>query len=136
MPNSKTILKFFFALGVWSFLVIGLFRIHGQNVLLSQEHPSAPLSGRLLLQKENRYFEATSTTTDRIDDVLIDNRQGKLLVNLLITLSTRKSFKIRTYQNSSMSIVSFLSSPVVDYIPFEKKTIAGETNDSVLIAKT
>lgn len=77
MPNSKTILKFFFALGVWSFLVIGLFRIHGQNVLM-HEHQQAPLNGRLLLQKENRYYEATSTTTDRIDDVLIDNRQGKV----------------------------------------------------------
>lgn len=83
MPNSKTILKFFFALGVWSFLVIGLFRIHGQNVLL-QEHPPAPLSGRLLLQKENRYFEATSTTTDRIDDVLIDNRQGKIRLGFYV----------------------------------------------------
>lgn len=85
MPNSKTILKFFFALGVWSFVVIGLFKIHGQNVLL-KEHPPAPLSGRLLLQKENRYFEATSTTTDRIDDVLIDNRQGNNHACILVFL--------------------------------------------------
>lgn len=75
--SSKTILKFFFGLGVWSFVVIGLFKLHGQNVIL-QDHPQVPVSGRLLLQKENRYFEGTSTTTDRIlpHDVLIDNRQG------------------------------------------------------------
>lgn len=85
MPNSKTILKFFFALGVWSFVVIGLFKLHGQHVIL-QEHPQAPMNGRLLLQKEIRYFEATSTTTDRIlpHDVLIDNRQGKRSHNIIV----------------------------------------------------
>ncbi|KAG4078302.1 hypothetical protein HA402_013012 [Bradysia odoriphaga] len=74
MPNSKKILKLFFALGVWSFLVIGLFRIYEQNVWL-QEHSPAPLSGWLLLQNEDLYFEATPKTTNRIDDVLIDNRE-------------------------------------------------------------
>lgn len=78
MPNSKTILKFIFGLGVWSFVVLGLFKLHGQHIILTN-HPQAPLSGRLLLQKDSRYFEATSTTTDRIPplDVLIDSRQGK-----------------------------------------------------------
>lgn len=79
MPNSKSILKVLFALGVWSFLVIGLVKLHGNNVML-EEYPQAPLSGRLLLQKDNRFnFEATSTTTDRIlpHDVLVDSRQGK-----------------------------------------------------------
>lgn len=77
MPNSKTILKFFFALGVWSFLVIGLIKLHGTHVDY-ENHPPLAMSGRLLLQKENRYFEATSTTTDRLlpFDVLTDNRQG------------------------------------------------------------
>lgn len=79
MPNSKSILKVIFALGVWSFLVIGLVKLHGNNVML-EEYPQAPLSGRLLLQKDNRFnFEATSTTTDRIlpHDVLVDSRQGE-----------------------------------------------------------
>lgn len=79
MPNSKSILKLIFALGVWSFVVIGLFKLHGNNVIL-EESPQVPLSGRLLLQKDMRFnFEATSTTTDRIlpHDVLVDSRQGK-----------------------------------------------------------
>lgn len=79
MPNSKSILKLIFALGVWSFVVIGLFKLHGNNVILEESH-QVPLSGRLLLQKDMRFnFEATSTTTDRIlpHDVLVDSRQGK-----------------------------------------------------------
>lgn len=78
MPNSKTILKFMCALGVWSFILIGLFKLQGHHVVL-QDHELISLSGRLLLQKENRYVEATSTTTDHIPqaDVLIDNRQGE-----------------------------------------------------------
>lgn len=79
MPNSKSILKILFALGVWSFVVIGLFKIHSNNIVL-EDYPQAPMSGRLLLQKDSKFnFEATSTTTDRVLplDVLIDSRQGK-----------------------------------------------------------
>lgn len=78
MPNSKSILKILFALGVWSFVVIGLFKMHSNNIVL-EDYPQAPMSGRLLLQKESKFnFEATSTTTDRVLplDVLIDSRQG------------------------------------------------------------
>lgn len=79
MPNSKSILKLMFALGVWSFVVIGLVKLHGHNVILD-EYPQAPLSGRLLLQKDSKtFFDATSTTTDKVlpYDVLIDSRQGE-----------------------------------------------------------
>lgn len=68
-----------FALGVWSLVVIGLVKLHGNNVML-EEYPQGAMSGRLLLQKDNRFnFEATSTTTDRVlpHDVLVDSRQGK-----------------------------------------------------------
>lgn len=78
MPNSKSILKILFALGVWSFVVIGLFKIHSNNIVL-EDYQQAPMSGRLLLQKESKFnLEATSTTTDRILplDVLVDSRQG------------------------------------------------------------
>lgn len=79
MPNSKSILKILFGLGVWSFVVIGLFKIRSSNIVLD-DYQQAPMSGRLLLQKESKFnFEATSTTTDRVLplDVLIDSRQGK-----------------------------------------------------------
>lgn len=88
MPNSKSILKILFALGVWSFVVIGLVKIHTNNIVL-EDYPPAPMSGRLLLQKESKFnLEATSTTTDRILplDVLVDSRQGKCIFNA--TLST------------------------------------------------
>lgn len=77
MINRKLILKFIFALGVWSFLLLGLFKLHETHVI-ELETPSGQFNGRLLLQKDNRYVEATSTTTDRFipADVLIDNRQG------------------------------------------------------------
>lgn len=79
MPNSKSILKILFALGVWSFVVIGLFKMHSNNIIL-EDYPQAPMNGRLLLQKDLKFnFEATSTTTDRIlpVDVLVDSRQGE-----------------------------------------------------------
>lgn len=77
MDNSKTILKFIFILGIWSFLVLGLLKLNDRNVAFS-EHFQNPMSRRFLLQRENRYFEATSTTPDGmvLDDVLVDNRQG------------------------------------------------------------
>lgn len=90
MPNSKSILKILFALGVWSFVVIGLVKIHTNNIVLD-DYPPAPMSGRLLLQKESRFnLEATSTTTDRILplDVLVDSRQGKFFPYIFSILSS------------------------------------------------
>lgn len=81
MPNSKSILKILFALGVWSFVVIGLVKIHSNNMILD-DYQQIPMSGRLLLQKDSKFnFEATSTTTDRIlpSDVLVDRRQGEVV---------------------------------------------------------
>lgn len=76
MRHSRIILRIIFALGVWSFVLIGLFKLHGNHVVL-QHHIDTPLSGRFLLQKDNKYIEATSTTTDHMPyDILIDNRQG------------------------------------------------------------
>lgn len=75
MPNTKTILKALIALSAWSFLILGLFKLHGQH---EQQHSftAGQLSGRFLLQKDARYnIEATSTTTDRIP--IVDNRAGK-----------------------------------------------------------
>lgn len=82
MPKSRVILKILFSLSVWSFVMIGLFKLHGNNVIL-QEHVPVPISGRLLLQKDNKYMDPTSTTTDRNvpADVLVDNRTGKLRVS-------------------------------------------------------
>lgn len=84
MPNSKSILKILFALGVWSFVVIGLVKIHSNNMVLDDYQSQMPMNGRLLLQKDMKFnFEATSTTTERILplDVLIDSRQGKIFVS-------------------------------------------------------
>lgn len=82
MDKSKTILKFIFVLGIWSFFVLGLLKLNDRNTKLS-EHFQTPMSRRFLLQRENRYFEATSTTPDGtlLDDVLVDNRQGNYIVN-------------------------------------------------------
>lgn len=83
MPNSKSILKVIFALSVWSFVVIGLVKLHNNNVII-EDYAQGQLNGRLLLQKESRFnFDGTSTTTDRIlpPEVLVDNRQGKNCVN-------------------------------------------------------
>lgn len=69
-------------MGVWSFVVIGLVKIHSNNMVLDDYQSQMPMNGRLLLQKDMKFnFEATSTTTDRILplDVLIDSRQGKIL---------------------------------------------------------
>lgn len=81
MTKSKSILKILFALGVWSFVVIGLVKIHTNNMVLDDYQSQMPMNGRLLLQKDMKFnFEATSTTTERIlpMDVLIDSRQGKI----------------------------------------------------------
>lgn len=53
--------------------------MHGTNIV-SQEYAAVQLSGRILLQKDMRYAEPTSTTTDRFDpsEILVDNRTGKI----------------------------------------------------------
>ncbi|KAH8289253.1 uncharacterized protein [Drosophila kikkawai] len=75
MAHSKVILKILFSLCVWSFVIIGLFKMHGTN-LVPQEYQQVPLNGRILLQKDMRYAETTSTTTDHFDpsEILVDNR--------------------------------------------------------------
>lgn len=96
MPNSKSILKILFALGVWSFVVIGLFKIHSNNIIL-EDYPQAPMNGRLLLQKDLKFnFEATSTTTDRIlpVDVLVDSRQGEQILLFIFSLYTLTVFGV------------------------------------------
>lgn len=72
------IIKFLFALGVWSFLLLGLLKLHSNRVIL-EENIQSGINGRLLLQKDGRYQEATSTTTEKFLplDVLIDNRTSK-----------------------------------------------------------
>lgn len=85
MLNPKSIIKVLCALSVWSFVVIGLVKLHSQHVIVDEYNPHAPLSGRLLLQKDNKMFlEATSTTTDKIlpHEVLIDSRQGEWTLSL------------------------------------------------------
>lgn len=79
MPNVKTTLKVMIALCAWSFLILGLFKLHGQNEQHHAYGGGQLSSGRFLLQKDSRYnIDATSTTTDRIPyDVLVDNRAGK-----------------------------------------------------------
>jgi len=78
MAHSKVILKILFSLCVWSFVIIGLFKMHGTN-LVPQEYQQVPLNGRILLQKDIRYAETTSTTTDHFDpsEILVDNRTGE-----------------------------------------------------------
>ncbi|XP_059607716.1 uncharacterized protein LOC132255627 [Phlebotomus argentipes] len=74
--SSRMIMKFLFALGVWSFLLLGLLKLHSNRVILEEDIQSGINNGRLLLQKDGRYQEATSTTTEKFLplDVLIDNR--------------------------------------------------------------
>lgn len=82
MLNQKFILKILFALGIWSFVLLGLYKIHDYQVVEFERLPNIAKNGRLLLQKDNKYGEATSTTTDQQilpADVLIDNRQGELV---------------------------------------------------------
>lgn len=97
MDKSKTILKFIFVLCIWSFLVLGILKLNYQNVILS-EHFQTPMSRRFLLQKENRYFDGTSTTPDGtvLDDVLVDNRQGNYsqLINKLLPNNIKSRDKI------------------------------------------
>lgn len=81
MLNRKFILKILFALGIWSFVLLGLYKIHDYQVVEFEHLPKIAKNGRLLLQKDNRYVEATSTTTDQQilpNDVLTDNRQSEL----------------------------------------------------------
>lgn len=76
MSSSKIILKILFTLCVWSFVVIGLFKIHDSHII-SQDYVNVPINGRILLQKQNQYnMDLTSTTTDRFDpfEILVDNR--------------------------------------------------------------
>ncbi|KFB34983.1 AGAP001806-PA-like protein [Anopheles sinensis] len=90
-PKTRVVFKFIFGLGIWSFLVLGFFKLNGDQVMQHQFHQT-PINGRLLLNKDNRWTgnEATSTTTDRylspaamagamagVDEVLVDNRAGK-----------------------------------------------------------
>ncbi|XP_050069299.1 uncharacterized protein LOC126557535 [Anopheles maculipalpis] len=86
--KTRVVFKFIFGLGIWSFLVLGFFKLNGDPVMQHQFQQS-PINGRLLLNKDNRWTgnEATSTTTDRylspaglagamagVDEVLVDNR--------------------------------------------------------------
>lgn len=78
--SPRLIWKFLLGLGVWSFVVIGLFKLHTNNVILNDEDAMSSVnSGRLLLQKDFRFAEATSTTTEKFMpvDVLIDNRTSE-----------------------------------------------------------
>ena len=79
MINTKSILKFLFGLCVWSFVVIGLIKLHSDQRVRHDEQPETLINnGRLLLQKENKYIEATSTTNDYlIADILVDRRTGE-----------------------------------------------------------
>lgn len=77
-------MKVLLSLCVWSFVIIGLFKMHGTNIV-SQEYSAVPLSGRILLQKDIlRYAETTSTTTDRFDpsEILVDNRTGESMFTI------------------------------------------------------
>uniref|UniRef100_A0A182MVU6 Uncharacterized protein n=1 Tax=Anopheles culicifacies TaxID=139723 RepID=A0A182MVU6_9DIPT len=98
-PKTRVVFKFIFGLGIWSFLVLGFFKLNGDTVLPHQIQQS-PINGRLLLNKDNRWTgnEATSTTTDRYlspagqagamagaDEVLVDNRAAR---NSIVTDAT------------------------------------------------
>lgn len=79
MARTNVILKILFTLCVWSFVIIGVFKMQGTNIV-PQEYASMPLSGRILLQKDMlRFAETTSTTTDKFDpsEILVDNRTGE-----------------------------------------------------------
>lgn len=90
-PKTKLVFKFIFALGVWSFLVLGLVKLNNDQFtpqmvqqMQQQQQLHQPINGRLLLQKENKWtMEGTPKTTERFmqmitaEDVLVDNRSGK-----------------------------------------------------------
>lgn len=81
--NAKVILKFLCLMGIWSTILICLMKMNTNHVILQDEDlQSGMKSGRLLLQKETRFQEATSTTTEKFMplDVLIDNRTRKSAV--------------------------------------------------------
>lgn len=92
-PKTKLVFKFIFGLGVWSFLMLGLVKLNSDQVSRQQQQviqEMQPISGRLLLQKENRWaFEGTPKTTERFmqlltaEDVLVDNRNGGLFFSLI-----------------------------------------------------
>lgn len=78
--NAKVILKFVCLMGVWSMVLLCLVKLHTNYSPGDEEGgPGGIKSGRLLLQKETRFQEATSTTTEKFMpvDVLIDNRTRK-----------------------------------------------------------
>lgn len=86
--NAKVILKFLCLMGVWSTVLIGLMKLHTNHVITQMDDGAAggvKSSGRLLLQKETRFFpDATSTTTEKYLplDVLIDNRTREFQKNI------------------------------------------------------
>lgn len=98
-PKTRVVFKFIFGLGIWSFLVLGFFKLNGDPVTQHQ-FQQTPINGRLLLNKDNRWTgnEATSTTTDRyaspvgagVDEVLVDNRAGKSSLLLICTLLPKR----------------------------------------------
>lgn len=107
MASSKIILKVLFSLCVWSFVIIGLFKMHGNNIV-PQEYVTAQLSGRILLQKDMlRYGEVTSTTTDRFDpsEILVDNRTGKYELSKVQSkfcrINRKNSREHRNYQTNN-----------------------------------
>lgn len=95
MAHSKVILKILFSLCVWSFVIIGLFKMHGTNLVpqdyhqVPQEYQQLPLNSRSLLQKDMlRYAETTSTTTDHFDpsEILVDNRTGECRLMMMMMI--------------------------------------------------
>lgn len=103
MPSSKTLIKFVFVLIIWSFLIIGLIKLHNQSEFV-QNHTNAPIISKWqLLQKENIFAEATLTTAHHLQpleesssteassntadhllplDVLIDDREGIIYMRI------------------------------------------------------
>ncbi|KAL1398749.1 hypothetical protein pipiens_008719 [Culex pipiens pipiens] len=105
-PKTRVVFKFIFGLGIWSFLVLGFFKLNGDQVTPHQ-FQQTPINGRLLLNKDNRWTgnEATSTTTDRyaspvgagVDEVLVDNRAGHYFFAQMIPRLTFKFYELFTF---------------------------------------
>lgn len=97
-PKTKLVFKFIFALGVWSFLVLGLIKINNDQILPQQVIQEMPINSRLLLQKESKWTaaEGTPKTTERFmqmltaEEVLVDSRNGESRFFLIKSFIARK----------------------------------------------
>ncbi|XP_055380469.1 uncharacterized protein LOC129611370 [Condylostylus longicornis] len=119
MPNSKIIIKILFSLSIWSIVLIGILKFHGTGIV-SQDYIQSPINGRILLQKNVKFYpngDPTSTTTDRFDpsEILIDNRSNMDDDQLVHDVESRLPSLPIAYWNKNKNFIQQKSSTCAKY---------------------